>query len=806
MRGRNFNMRCSFNPYEGKEKYIFISYSHSDSEIIIPILEELNSNGYRIWYDDGIEWGSEWPESVAQHLHNCEICMAFHSYSSILSPNCRQEINYALKKNKGILSVYLEDVELSDGMDMQLTSYQSTFLYQYDNMNQFFKKLIHTQLLQCCRIDFSATSLKKKFDTNCENVKADSKYSFDKELEVKFGEIKKKTEEESILVKKIKNLKVKKFIEEFEEEVVRNDKSEKETFNAEISLTPVEWQYTNPYYGCESWTGWHFTLPNIPGVTTRVFEMIRKIDYDTLSAYYICELLDSTISDDEKETTYYEDYPQHEGNELIILHFKSNEVYVNTGILKDDKVSISKRPIIIEKSQNIDKTELYLNPVAYNTRDMTDEMLLEVKCSKENIVIWREADISESVPIVIDSDTALPVKRELYYDELSQGWKARIKLIQDKLYYAFQVKVESPELSNMEIATYYRNGLYEFPKDIIKAIEYLEKENTALSTYQISDIFRNEKSVSDYEMYSKYLRLAISKGCDQAIIEDAINKYLKNEKEESNTIWDSLTNLKDESGLKDFVMGYFIETSYFQGKENEAYDYYWKSACKHFKPALVRLGRDDIDLEKVFERRDYNENRKNGLALAHYAMGAILYYGIGINSEMKEGIQVFEKAAELGSKLAMKELYRIYGYGSIFENRKRSLYLLRKLEEDDKSLSNELANRLWDGIGCEQNNENDIIAYRITEKLAQEGNRVAQHNLGWANRMGRGCTVNYKEAMKLFMEAQRPSSYFYIADMYENGLGVDCNQQEALKYYQIAADKGSKRAIDRLKKMSAQED
>lgn len=72
--------------------------------------------------------------------------------------------------------------------------------------------------------------------------------------------------------------------------------------------------------------------------------------------------------------------------------------------------------------------------------------------------------------------------------------------------------------------------------------------------------------------------------------------------------------------------------------------------------------------------------------------------------------------------------------------------------------------------------------------------------------MGRGCNVNYKEAMKLFMEAQRPSSYFYIADMYENGLGVDCNQQEALKYYQIAADKGSKRAIDRLKKISAQED
>ena len=57
-------MRCSFTPYEGNEKYIFVSYSHSNSDKVAPILEKLNDEGFRIWYDEGIEWGTEWPESI----------------------------------------------------------------------------------------------------------------------------------------------------------------------------------------------------------------------------------------------------------------------------------------------------------------------------------------------------------------------------------------------------------------------------------------------------------------------------------------------------------------------------------------------------------------------------------------------------------------------------------------------------------------------------------------------------------------------------------------------------------------------
>ena len=55
-------------PYEGNRPYIFISYAHANSPAVMQITEVLSERGYRIWYDEGIEVGSEWPEYIAEHL------------------------------------------------------------------------------------------------------------------------------------------------------------------------------------------------------------------------------------------------------------------------------------------------------------------------------------------------------------------------------------------------------------------------------------------------------------------------------------------------------------------------------------------------------------------------------------------------------------------------------------------------------------------------------------------------------------------------------------------------------------------
>ena len=157
-------MRCTFKPYEGKEKYIFVSYSHKDGEAVAGMLDVLNEKGFRIWYDEGIEWGTEWPESIANHLDRSTVVMAFHSKTSVESRNCRQEITYALKCGKDILSVYLEEVELSKGMDMQLSSYQSTYPYQYANKEEFYLRLTEEPLLRDCRSDRKAITTGMKIE------------------------------------------------------------------------------------------------------------------------------------------------------------------------------------------------------------------------------------------------------------------------------------------------------------------------------------------------------------------------------------------------------------------------------------------------------------------------------------------------------------------------------------------------------------------------------------------------------------------------------------------------------------------
>ena len=133
--------RCAFTPYEGNEPYIFISYAHKDSKRVYPVLEELNRRGYRVWYDDGIAPGSEWPENIAQHLSGCALTMAFISPASIASDNCRREVTFALSKRKPFLGILLEPTEMSPGMEMQLSAQQCIMKFSYAAEEDFLRKV-----------------------------------------------------------------------------------------------------------------------------------------------------------------------------------------------------------------------------------------------------------------------------------------------------------------------------------------------------------------------------------------------------------------------------------------------------------------------------------------------------------------------------------------------------------------------------------------------------------------------------------------------------------------------------------------
>ncbi|MBR0352568.1 MAG: toll/interleukin-1 receptor domain-containing protein [Oscillospiraceae bacterium] len=157
------NMR-RIRPYEGSEPYMFISYSHKDSDKVLPLLHMLKDAGFRFWYDEGIDPGTEWPESIATHLEKSKVCLSFISPEYVLSNNCRREVNFALSRNLDYLSVILEPTAMSAGMEMQISSYMSLLAYRYPSREEFFEKLCRVEILQKCRgespvyADFSASS------------------------------------------------------------------------------------------------------------------------------------------------------------------------------------------------------------------------------------------------------------------------------------------------------------------------------------------------------------------------------------------------------------------------------------------------------------------------------------------------------------------------------------------------------------------------------------------------------------------------------------------------------------------------
>ena len=139
------------NCYEGKGTYIFLSYAHKNTNAVMPIFERLFESGFRIWYDAGIEAGTEWPEYVADHLQKSACCVAFMTKEFLDSHNCRQELNFALTKNIPVLAVYLEKVTLTAGMEMRLGLSQAMYYDRFPDRDEFIKALCDASILSKCK-------------------------------------------------------------------------------------------------------------------------------------------------------------------------------------------------------------------------------------------------------------------------------------------------------------------------------------------------------------------------------------------------------------------------------------------------------------------------------------------------------------------------------------------------------------------------------------------------------------------------------------------------------------------------------
>lgn len=137
--------------YDGKEPYIFASYSHKDKTRVWPILEQLNKDGYRVWYDSGIDPGTEFASTIAERLDDCAFFIAFVSKNYTESSFCTNELAYASKLEKDRLLVYLEDAQMPKGMQLVNVQLQNIYKNKYLNVADFYQQLYRAPgMRKCC--------------------------------------------------------------------------------------------------------------------------------------------------------------------------------------------------------------------------------------------------------------------------------------------------------------------------------------------------------------------------------------------------------------------------------------------------------------------------------------------------------------------------------------------------------------------------------------------------------------------------------------------------------------------------------
>lgn len=120
-----------YKTYNGSAPYLFVSYAHKDSDRVLPFIEELDKENYRLWYDAGINAGSNWPEVVASHLFNSKKVIFFISENFLNSQNCIREVNYAVSERKEMLCVLMNDIKLSEDLSMQLSTVEKIIMASF---------------------------------------------------------------------------------------------------------------------------------------------------------------------------------------------------------------------------------------------------------------------------------------------------------------------------------------------------------------------------------------------------------------------------------------------------------------------------------------------------------------------------------------------------------------------------------------------------------------------------------------------------------------------------------------------------
>lgn len=123
--------------YTGNQKgFIYASCAAKDQvEVFEKYLEPLATDGISFC------WGDSFDRREDRFIAKSNAVMLFLTKDNVREEKLRKTVEAAVKHDKPILSIYLEDVELDPGLSMQIESQQAMFVSRYKSDEAFIDEL-----------------------------------------------------------------------------------------------------------------------------------------------------------------------------------------------------------------------------------------------------------------------------------------------------------------------------------------------------------------------------------------------------------------------------------------------------------------------------------------------------------------------------------------------------------------------------------------------------------------------------------------------------------------------------------------
>ena len=119
--------------------YIFISYALADADEVSGVIRQLQDRGYSVWYDDGTVSGDERAGMIANALEHAALFLVFLSPRSESLVKVRREIDLALNAGKPFLAVYLEETDLTGGLQLRLAAQEAVWKYHLSDEEFYYQ-------------------------------------------------------------------------------------------------------------------------------------------------------------------------------------------------------------------------------------------------------------------------------------------------------------------------------------------------------------------------------------------------------------------------------------------------------------------------------------------------------------------------------------------------------------------------------------------------------------------------------------------------------------------------------------------